>query len=67
MKTKLRALFCVGIVVLLAPLLYVPTTLKIVGSIVIGLFIMYLTWRIRTHYKLTLLKLRRYEESPLVQ
>ena len=67
MKTKLRTLFILGIAIALSPLFYFSPTITLVLSILVGIFVMYLVWRIRIQYKAILLKARRYDESTIIQ
>lgn len=66
MIRKLRILFWAGIVLLFVPFFGIHSSWKSILTVLIGAFIIYLTFSIRKDYKVIKFKLKRFEE-PQVQ
>lgn len=54
MRTKLRVLALLGILLLFLPIIYIPATFWRVVIGISGLVILWLTWRIALQYRRTL-------------
>lgn len=51
MRTKLRVLALLGIILVFLPIMYIPTTFWRMAVAVIGLVLLWLTWRITLQYR----------------
>jgi hypothetical protein len=58
MKTKLLVLVCIGFLLLLTPIIYIPTVAMKIVIAASGIVVMYLTWRIAIAYRRALLASR---------
>jgi len=51
MRTKLRALTIIGGILIMLPVIYIPTTFIKGILIILGVFVVYISWRLRAENK----------------
>ena len=64
MLSKLKILFWIGIIMLFVPFLGITSPIRTGLTIVLGVLVIWISIRLRTHYKALRFRLRKFEETP---